>query len=96
MKIIFLDGEKIDTIDDVHDVFAKELAFPSYYGRNLDALHDCLSTITGPTGVIIVNVPSFKKKIGRRAESFFCLMNDLTDEVEEFYLLVDPFNETRS
>lgn len=28
------------------------LGFPSYYGRNLDALADCLSDRTGPTALV--------------------------------------------
>jgi hypothetical protein len=34
--------------DALHSAFATELAFPNYYGRNLDALNDCLSDLTIP------------------------------------------------
>ena len=30
-----------------HDYLAKKLALPEYYGRNLDALYDCLSGVKG-------------------------------------------------
>ena len=33
----------------MHDMLARELGFPGYYGRNLDALNDCLSDIDIPT-----------------------------------------------
>lgn len=32
----------------------KALAFPSYYGKNLDALWDCLSDLTEPTALVWV------------------------------------------
>lgn len=41
---------------DMHEAFAARLEFPSYYGRNLDALNDCLSDIDIPeaAGVALV------------------------------------------
>lgn len=29
----------------IHDQLAQALAFPQWYGRNLDALHDCLTCL---------------------------------------------------
>jgi len=37
-----LDGASLRTRDDLYDAFAEAFAFPSYFGRNLDALYDCL------------------------------------------------------
>lgn len=55
MKQIVLDGNKLADADNVHDYLKEMLAFPEYYGKNLDALHDCLTdledveiTITAP------------------------------------------------
>jgi RNAse (barnase) inhibitor barstar len=31
--------------DNLHETLATQLAFPAYYGRNLDALNDCLSDL---------------------------------------------------
>ncbi len=38
-----LDGELIKK--DGHDYLAEALNFPDYYGKNLDALYDCLTEI---------------------------------------------------
>ena len=35
--------------DDLHDYLSRKLEFPYYYGRNLDALYDCLTEITEDT-----------------------------------------------
>ena len=38
---LILDGR--DGMDAIHDRLAQALDFPGYYGRNLDALYDCLT-----------------------------------------------------
>ena len=55
MKQIILDGNILADATLVHDYLKEMLEFPEYYGKNLDALHDCLTdledveiTITAP------------------------------------------------
>ena len=42
MRRIELDGRQMDTRDQLHRYLQQQLALPDYYGRNLDALQDCL------------------------------------------------------
>lgn len=53
MKRITLDGKKIRK--DEHDYLKEELDFPDYYGRNLDALYDCLTEIGIETEIELIN-----------------------------------------
>lgn len=55
MKQITLDGNLLGDAAQVHDYLKEMLEFPEYYGKNLDALFDCLTdldnveiTITAP------------------------------------------------
>ena len=55
MKHITLDGNLLADAAQVHDYLKELLEFPKYYGKNLDALYDCLTdldnveiTITAP------------------------------------------------
>lgn len=53
MREITIDGAKIQTKEELHEAFAAMLNFPEWYGRNLDALHDCLTEIREETVIHI-------------------------------------------
>src|SRR5687767_9078982 len=42
------DCSKWGTEEVMHEEFANRLEFPDYYGKNLDALNDCLSEVFVP------------------------------------------------
>ena len=54
MKHVTIDCAKMTVPDEVHDLFAQTLDFPDWYGRNLDALYDLLSTCP-PLTLTLVN-----------------------------------------
>ena len=49
MKKVLLDLGMPDTKRGVHEYIAEEMGFPEYYGHNLDALYDMLTSVTAPT-----------------------------------------------
>lgn len=53
-----------DTQEAVHEAFAKELGFPAHYGKNLDALHDCLGEIAEPTRVTLYDLAGWRRRLG--------------------------------
>jgi RNAse (barnase) inhibitor barstar len=57
VKIIHIDCEKIRDWASFHKVFADELGFPDYYGRNMDAWIDCMTYLDEPeSGMTRVSV----------------------------------------
>ena len=52
MRTITINGREMTSRANAHTHLAERLAFPNYYGRNLDALHDCLTEINEPTYII--------------------------------------------
>lgn len=54
MEEIIIACEKIDGPRAFHRLLAEELAFPAWYGGNLDALYDCLTAISRPVRLRLV------------------------------------------
>ena len=48
MKTAYINGREIADKQELHRVLAEQLEFPPYYGGNLDALYDLLSTAGEP------------------------------------------------
>ena len=63
-KTIELDAEKMTGVEETHRYLAKELAFPDYYGKNLDALYDCLTEFCGSAFIVINNSKTMAENLG--------------------------------
>ena len=53
MNYIEIDGKLIKS--EGHDYLKETLNFPDYYGKNLDALYDCLTEIGVETKIKLIN-----------------------------------------
>lgn len=93
MKIILLDGNKIKSKSDVHSLFSMELAFPEWYGKNLDALHDMLTDISDEIGIIAVNTDQLEINLGKWWKSLSKLLLETSDEKAGIHILINPFSE---
>lgn len=62
---VLIDGKEIKNRDQLHSHMAKQLKFPTYYGKNLDALYDVLSTdFSGSTVIKFKHLNILKAKLG--------------------------------
>jgi hypothetical protein len=48
LTTIKIDTRRIADWKSFHDVFAQALGFPAYYGRNMDAWIDCMTSLDDP------------------------------------------------
>ena len=69
MKQITLDGNVLADAAKVHDYLIEMLEFPEYYGKNLDALHDCLTDLEDVE--IIITTPEEDGAIYQRIVRIF-------------------------
>jgi RNAse (barnase) inhibitor barstar len=55
MKTVMLDGSRYDTPEKVYVALAAMLSLPPYFGRNADALNDCLGEFPVPVSLWIAS-----------------------------------------
>ena len=77
MKSVILDAKKMLEKEKMHEYFAKKFDLPEYYGKNLDALFDCLCEINEPTLIKIKNENALDSAI---KESLIQLFRDVCSE----------------
>lgn len=71
MKICVLDGKKIKNKEMLHDALATSLHFPDWYGRNLDALYDCLTDLQEETEIQFLWKEVMEISLGEYMESLW-------------------------
>ena len=57
-----IDGALMHSRQEAHDEIARAMGFPEYYGRNLDALWDMLTTTSGTA--VMTNVSGMLNALG--------------------------------
>ena len=82
MKYVYIGKETVETYSDVYDLFDKAFRFPEYFGRNLDALHDCLTDAAKPELILIGDRDCLKERLGDWADAFFGMLEDSAEENE--------------
>ena len=63
MKTV-IDCTQIQTRAQLHDALQNALSLPDLYGRNLDALADCLGDIRGDTQLVLQQFGVLKDRLG--------------------------------
>ena len=89
MKRIVFDFKKIKNKKDFYNELAEKVQLPEYFGNNLDALWDIITSgeIDLPTEVIIINFDNRKNKFFVSLEELFKDAEKETDKkiVFKFY-----------
>ena len=63
MTELILDGLTLKSREELHDALTQGLRLPSYFGRNLDALFDCLTERREETRLCLRNAERDRKSV---------------------------------
>jgi RNAse (barnase) inhibitor barstar len=58
VPLVRVPTQRITDWDSFHDVFAKILGFPDFYGRNMDAWIDCVGDADEDNGMTAIAIPA--------------------------------------
>lgn len=79
---IVLDGREMRTREKFHADVKEALGLPSYYGNNLDALYDCLTTHFAPRLIEIAFVEEMLENLGKYGEAIVHVFQEAAQENE--------------
>ena len=65
MNIIVLDAKKLTSKGEAHEYLRRMFSFPDWYGKNLDALYDCLGDLPNGTVVMVYGADGLTDYAGR-------------------------------
>lgn len=80
MQNILLDGRTFVDKATTHTLLKEKLDLPKHYGRNLDALWDCLTTDFTEKIITVQHPQAIEENLGRYGKSLL----QLFDEVKEY------------
>ena len=69
MKEITIDCRGFIPRSDLHRAFSAALSFPDWYGNNLDALHDMLTSLSEDIALSLLHWEDAEQSLGRYALS---------------------------
>lgn len=75
-----LNAANVNCRGDLHDLFAETLSLPEWYGRNLDALHDCLTSLNEDVHITVAADELIGTLGERYVRQLLRLLRDCTEE----------------
>ncbi len=93
MKTICIDGCQVTSRSQAHAYLKTQLQLPDYYGRNLDALYDCLLDIGEQTQLTILHWDVCTTVLGEYAQRLLNVMVQATEENSVLSIIMVPAKE---
>ncbi|MCI9422809.1 hypothetical protein GN277_18700 [Lachnospiraceae bacterium WCA-9-b2] len=90
MCTCILNGKLITDREMLHEILAELPVLPSWYGRNLDALHDCLTDVQEEVWIRIQNENDLTLHLGNYAAAFLNVLAASSEENNKIHYVVEP------
>ena len=88
IAVLNLDGTVLESKEELHNTVFYQLALPDYYGRNLDALWDVLSTWSVPLCIEVTHTELLKRHLADYADALLELLHDAAAENNTITLII--------
>lgn len=75
MKDCIIHGDQISDWDTLYDQLSEDLALPEWFGRNLDALYDCLSDLK-TSQITVYHWAALTERLGKKASALRQVLTD--------------------
>src|SRR4029453_9462823 len=83
MPIVRIDARRITNWDTFHQVFAEAFGFPDFYGRNMNAWIDCMTSLDAPEDGLTTVHGSSTDLVILQIDHGTSLSNDLFEAITE-------------
>jgi ribonuclease inhibitor len=88
VKKYILNGSAIQSLSDFYDEITQALSLPGYFGRNLDALSDVLTTdIEGPFEIVWESSSASKKTMKKDYSKIAALLKLIARQRDDFKII---------
>ena len=88
MRVIVLDGKMMTDPAAAHKYIAETAGFPEWYGKNLDALNDCLGELGKNTCVVLLNEGTMRKQLGGYAARMLDVFENASEQPYSFDFVI--------
>ena len=84
-----VDGKKIRNKRALHLLLKKDLKLSDYYGNNLDALWDEISSSIREREIIVKNQEDLIENLGEYGKRFMTVLYDLDKSISNFVFIIE-------
>ena len=88
MKMILLDGRQMTDRGRAHTYLQQQLELPEYYGRNLDALYDCLTDMNR-VQIVLTYIAEMTENLGDYADMLLAVFAEAAEENPDMEFLAE-------
>jgi ribonuclease inhibitor len=90
MYICIVNGKQIKDRETLHRILADLPGFPDWYGKNLDALHDCLTDVQEEICIQVQNADDLTLHLGNYAAAFLNVLAASAKENKKILYIAEP------
>ncbi len=65
---------------ETHEYLKQQFSFPEYYGKNLDALYDLLTSVCEPMSIVLINEACIEKNLGGYGSALLATIREAAED----------------